>query len=278
MANGNIDLPSVQQAIAQHNAGWTAADNHIWRLTEAEQLRRLGVIEPANYSSTVPSYVGGQVLAPPHYDYRDINGQNFVTAIRDQGNCGSCVAFGTLAAMEATVSYQQHHANPTIYLSEAHLFFCYVHADGATCGSGWWPEKALPHCVNPGVVDNACFPYTPHDQPCNLCADWSHRLTNIHGFTKLVSIPAIKEWLTTKGAVAACFQAYTDFFAYHSGIYRHVTGNLAGGHCIAIIGYNDGEGCWICKNSWGPNWGEHGFFRIAYGQCRIDTWDVLGLQ
>ena len=65
---------------------------------------------------------------------------------------------------------------------------------------------------------------------------------------------------------------YQDFFSYRSGVYRHVTGGQAGGHCVEIVGYNDAQGCWICKNSWGTNWGEGGFFRIAYGQCQLETW------
>jgi C1A family cysteine protease len=65
---------------------------------------------------------------------------------------------------------------------------------------------------------------------------------------------------------------YQDFFSYRSGVYRHVSGGAAGGHCVEIVGYDDAQGCWICKNSWGANWGEGGFFRIAYGECQIDTW------
>ena len=73
--------------------------------------------------------------------------------------------------------------------------------------------------------------------------------------TALTSKPApIKEWVSTKGPVSACFVVYQDFFSYKSGIYRHVTGNQAGGHCVTIIGYNDSPGYWICKNSWNTNW------------------------
>jgi hypothetical protein len=50
-----------------------------------------------------------------------------------------------------------------------------------------------------------------------------------------------------------------------------VTGDLLGGHAVEIVGYSDADQCWICKNSWGTRWGENGFFRIGYGQCRIDS-------
>ena len=38
-----------------------------------------------------------------------------------------------------------------------------------------------------------------------------------------------------------------------------------------MIGYDDTQNCWICKNSWGTGWGEDGYFKIAYGQCGMGT-------
>jgi C1A family cysteine protease len=86
----------------------------------------------------------------------------------------------------------------------------------------------------------------------------------------------IKEQISTYGAVTACFVVYNDFFSYSSGVYRHVSGGVAGGHCVALVGYDDAQGCWIAKNSWGPSWGEHGFVRIGYGECYIEAWQNIG--
>ncbi|MFP3952058.1 MAG: C1 family peptidase, partial [Candidatus Bathyarchaeia archaeon] len=96
-------------------------------------------------------------------------------------------------------------------------------------------------------------------------------------------------WLTSEtesikralqeGPVVAAFSVYTDFYNYESGIYRHTSGDYMGGHCVTIVGYNDVDGYWICKNSWGVDWGEEGYFRIAYGECGIEenvvTFDVV---
>jgi hypothetical protein len=69
---------------------------------------------------------------------------------------------------------------------------------------------------------------------------------------------------------------YEDFYPnYTGGVYQHTWGDFVFGHCITMVGYDntwgeEDEGYWICKNSWGTDWGEDGWFRIAYGECRIE--------
>lgn len=88
----------------------------------------------------------------------------------------------------------------------------------------------------------------------------------------------MKIWLSTRGPLIACFTVFDDFYSYRSGVYRHVWGNIVGGHCISIIGYDDANGCWLCKNSWGAGWGESGFFRIGYGEGGIELWQVYAVD
>jgi len=95
----------------------------------------------------------------------------------------------------------------------------------------------------------------------------------------MTSATDMKNWMSAKGPLATCFTVYDDFYAYSNGIYSHVRGNVVGGHCVSVVGYNDTDQYWICKNSWGTGWGESGFFRIAYGQVGIDSdmWAVDGV-
>jgi len=56
---------------------------------------------------------------------------------------------------------------------------------------------------------------------------------------------------------------------YKSGVYKYVSGDSIGGHAVKLIGW--GPDYWLAVNSWNETWGEKGLFRIAYGECGIDS-------
>jgi len=68
------------------------------------------------------------------------------------------------------------------------------------------------------------------------------------------------------------FTVYEDFFNYKSGVYYHVSGGVAGGHAIKVLGWGveNGLNYWLCANSWGTSWGLTGFFKIKQGDCGIN--------
>jgi C1A family cysteine protease len=281
MEDESTKLAHVQAAIRESGAKWVAATTELTGLSRQEKELRLGAVPPPDQASldtreriaraSLEAGVGITApCAPAAYDLTNVAGKNFITPVRNQRNCGSCVAFGTIAAVEGTTRVKRNDPSLDVDLSEAHLFYCHGAAEGRNCGNGWWPDNALNAARDKGVVDETCYPYTAGDQPCRPCSDWQSRVTKISAWSQLSTAASMKEWLSTNGPVAACFKVYDDFYSYHSGIYRYVTGDLLGGHCVCVVGYNDADGCWLCKNSWGTTFGENGFFRIGYGECGID--------
>lgn len=86
------------------------------------------------------------------------------------------------------------------------------------------------------------------------------------------SVDAIKTELYNNGPMEGAFTVYEDFFSYKSGVYHHVSGGVAGGHAIKVIGYGveNNEAYWLCANSWGTSWGMSGFFKIKQGDSGIN--------
>jgi C1A family cysteine protease len=266
------ELMDLRQAIQDQGYRWEAGPTPLSALPPEEQTRRLGLrLEPEQMTRIATLMAKAIPVAefPPAWDWRDVDGADWTTPIRDQKACGSCVAFGAVAVLESMLKLHHQDASLQPDLSEAHLFFC---GCGDCCEKGWWPSYALDYAQEQGVPDEACFPYQDHDMPCShSCPDWSGRSVRATEWKELLDIGARKEWLATKGPVIGCMAVYRDFFAYTGGVYRPTTSQLAGYHAICVVGYSEAEQCWICKNSWGRAWGDSGWFKMGYGACDMDT-------
>jgi hypothetical protein len=196
---------------------------------------------------------------PISVDWRN-NPGNYLTQIQDQGNCGSCVAFGTTAAIEACKRIADKNPLEDAKLSEEDLF-----SHGGSCANGWTLEAANKAAQTYGICPEKCWPYGGEKQ---ICCD-QNKLKTI-GAVRLTSDASAKQFIATYGPIQAAMDVYEDFFEVDSNaIYHYQQGNYMGGHCICIIGYDDVNQCWIGKNSWGTSWGASGFFRIGYGECGI---------
>jgi len=274
----------LKRQISSHeDADWVPGETALSKLPEEEQDQHLGVVVPPGELERISSELEARayeaVQFAPARDWRSVDGKDWTTPIRNQGPCGACVAFATVATIETQARIERKKADWGLDLSEADLFFC---GGGRLCQRGWWPAEALKYAAAKGVPDDACFPYQAQDQACGSCNDRDARLLKVGSWQEIVAPDERKSWIDTKGPVVSCMAVYRDFFSYKQGVYRHVTGDLAGYHAISCVGYSEDEGCWICKNSWGPTWGDNGFFKVAYGQVEIDTnfaaWGVQNVK
>jgi len=201
----------------------------------------------------------GAFAPPAATDWRNRDGGDYVKNARDQTpSCQSCVAFAVVGAIEASVRIACKNPGYDIALSETDLFAC---GCGPCCARGWYPREALKHCKSFGVATAAQVPYRPFDVACPTAAGSGLRITD---FAELTTRPSIKQAVYVQGPCVYGMMVYDDFRYYRSGVYRHATGAPRGLHAILIVGYDDAQQCWICKNSWGTGWGENGFFRIYY--------------
>ena len=207
---------------------------------------------------------------PDSFDWRSEGG---VTPVKDQGNCGSCWAFGTVAPLESAIKIKE---GITADLSEQWLVSC--NRDGWGCNGGWWAHDyhqwKQGECGGIGAVYESDFPYTATDGYCNgeynhpyLLEDWAF----IGSENSVPQTDAIKQVIYDYGPVSAAVTVTSDWTSYAGGVYNN---NAIGrvNHAITLVGWDDTlgkNGCWILKNSWGTNWGENGYMYIEYGCSNV---------
>lgn len=273
-------IQAINDAIQRDGLSWTAVPNEITDLAPEERRKLLGVkadaaeLQRLNNERLMFAQREGVAAAsfgaPAAIDWRNNNG-NWVTPVKNQGGCGSCVAFCTCATMESAVRIKLNNAGYAVDLSEAFCQFC----GGGSCG-GWGLTSGLDFAKSTGVTDEACMPYQPVDMNCGAsrCSDWQNRLTKISNYTGYSSMSARKDAIATRGPLLAGMAVYSDFYAVGSSVYvKTSSATLEGYHCICVVGYSDAEQCWILKNSWGTGWGSGGFCKVRYNQADllIDT-------
>jgi len=234
-----------------------------------------------------------KVSFPPEFSWLDVDGKNYVTSVKNQGFCSSCVAFGTLAVVETMMRIKEKKPVNTKKtdtipgLSEAQLFFKSPgfsmgpnSEDTHNCKTGWEIDDALRYLVEPGVVPEDVFPYELEDKSQPMPDGWKEKTTKITGFMPLNSHSNMKQWISKVGPLVTAMTIKADLVFYGKGIYSHIFGPALGGHCVTVVGYNDEYQAWLCKNSWSEHWGEEGFFWIKYGECGIDAemWGITGIS
>ena len=200
---------------------------------------------------------------PSYFSWRDIDGIDYVTPIKDQTPAPTCEAYALCAALETIMQYQEKEIfHPD--LSETHLYF---YAGGSYNAGYVNLVDAANYLVESGVPDEGCYPdpHRAYDYPFSSLERWEERTVKINKWGWVNnSVDDIKKALIEHGPLVFCAYLWKDFFTYRNGIYGKGFGRYAGGHVMAIVGYDDSEQCWIVKNSWGTTWGHDGWLKMAY--------------
>ena len=187
-----------------------------------------GTLEPGSppFPLTYPSAI----------DWRNKDGHNWVTAIKNQGQCRSCVAFAAVATLESLVRIELGQPNKQIDLSEMDVFHC---GCGYCCGAAWDLLSAGIYLYNQGAPDEECFPYQPQDLPCeNNCSNSLLRSVKISKQGLIYGQENFKTCVAI-APIMAVMNVYEDFWQFEGGtIYQHSWGELLGNHAVCIIGYN----------------------------------------
>ncbi len=296
------EIDRINSEIQLQGLEWKAGVTSLTYVPPEERRRRLGALVPLYEDPALFIHLEERGTLPDYWDWSNRNGRNYMTSIKNQGSCGSCWAFSANGVVESVYNIEkgfyliQAPLNDGAYpvesflesgdhygdiralaldypdLSEQELVSC---SWAGTCDGGY-ATKSFDYMKSNGVVPEECFPYEASDAPCNRCSQWTKKLTRIQGWGYVtqtsVNKNAIKNALQD-GPCSFWMNVYSDFYNYDGGIYeKTASATYEGDHLVVLVGYNENQEYWICKNSWGRGWGENGYFKIRMGECGGGQW------
>lgn len=268
-------IEALQQEVAEEGYTYTVGYNPAMEYTISQLA---GLVEPKGWRKKAKFENMGMYLTATQtsFDWRTVPGGN--VPVRNQGACGSCWAFGTVAPLETLISVR---CGVTQELSEQYLVSC--NTSGWGCGGGWFAhdyhEWLIPSSkgeTDMGAVIETAFPYKASNLSCNGPHAHPYKINDwkfIGGYA-VPSPAAIKQAIETYGPVSVAVCVGSKFQAYRSGIFNsNETCSGTVNHAVTLVGWNDDlgvdNGYWILKNSWGTGWGESGYMRIRYGISKV---------
>ena len=222
------------------------------------------IIISRNYTFFIGNYTDADYI-PQYYNLVDLNQ---TTPVKDQMDEGNCWAFAAIGGLESNV-LKAH--NLLLDLSENNM----KNIASNTSPFGWIYEPnygGFPY-THIGYLVSWLGPVLEEDDPYIEISRYSNLFDSVLHVQNILNIKRdnftdndeIKKAIMKYGGVVSAIYSTNSIKQYYNeSIYSN--------HEIVIVGWNDtmeipnapGLGAWICKNSWGSEWGEDGYFYVSY--------------
>merc|ERR1712002_929300 len=187
--------------------------------------------------------------------------QGYVTPVKNQGQCGSCWAFGTVATMESAHAIQ---TNNLVSMSEQQLIdFDTYNNNGCNGGLPYW---AFYYLQTYGLVTEQEYPYYGGQEHQIISVEGNYGVGQIiqDGIHNAVEFQTI---IKNNGpSSVGIYAASRSMMMYKSGVYydSSIPYNCEVDHCVTVVGYGEmnGQKFYKIKNSWGTTWGDNGYLYL----------------
>eukprot|EP00825_Cyclidium_porcatum_P049861 TRINITY_DN870_c0_g1_i2.p1 TRINITY_DN870_c0_g1~~TRINITY_DN870_c0_g1_i2.p1 ORF type:complete len:354 (-),score=77.75 TRINITY_DN870_c0_g1_i2:182-1243(-) len=226
---------------------------------------------------TIPKHYSTKknMVFSPAPDSFDWTTQGVVNAAKDQGQCNSQFAFTAVASLESEWAI----TNKVLYdLAEQQLVDCDTKDSG--CNGGLF-QNAFTYIADAGgVMLTTDYQYTGQQGTCQF--DKTKVAVQIESYQDLEADNevAMVDYLYNIGPLGAMMHA-DELQFYSGGIFNPLAcpskGKKELDHSVNPVGYGteNSKKFWKCKNSWGSDWGENGFFRLIRGENKCGIADTV---
>jgi len=259
----------------RRNLGFTLGMNKFADLT-AEEFKVLFNGMRINASQIVQS---GNVLThddridlPDSVDWRT---KGVVTAVKNQGQCGSCWAFSTTGSVEGMSAIK---TGKLVSLSEQNLVDCSGSFGNYGCNGGLMDSAFKYIIANKGIDTEASYPYTARDGNCKFNRANVGATISSYADVQSKSESALQNAIANLGPISVAIDAgHSSFQLYKSGVYYEPKCSPTQlDHGVLAVGYgtDSGKDYYIVKNSWGTDWGMQGYILMSRNKnnnCGIAT-------
>ena len=232
--------------------------------------------------------------------------KGYVTPVKNQGDYGTCAAFSTVSCLESDYIMQGYGTKDNTDFSEAYLYWFSINnywddENSRYNGDGFSMEGNVFSMglnelelfsslkTDTAIAYEKDFPYSPYNN-FNM-GDYSEiervssgcnvRVKDVVTFD-LDDRDAVKQWVTKHGGASVMFNS-NQFYHGDNGTVAVNKIKIISNHAVTIVGWDDDfmpqgrfsglvmrePGAWYCKNSWGPDWGDNGYFWLPYSDPTI---------
>ena len=244
LISGRATLPSPKDSISSA------------RSVGSHHKGYLGFVEPRGPAAETPTV--------PLLDYVDWRPN--MSAVKDQGQCGSCYAESAVGAYEAAWSLRTGRVHN---FSVQQAMDCSEKQGNQKCNGGWMHAVYEYIMDGHGILLDSQDPYTAMDGNCSK-ANPNGEIAYLKNWSYVhPSQRALLHWIT-KQPISIAVSADDCWQNYDSGIVNgtNCPSSLSPpqlDHGVIAVGYDlrGTEPYFLVRNSWGTSWGEDGYIRIA---------------
>lgn len=219
---------------------------------------KITVSDYANKTTEVTGIKRVKGDAPESFDWRD---KNVVGPVKDQGQCGSCWAFSAVGNLEAQYAIRDGTSQP---IAEQELVSCDKVDSG--CNGGLMEQAFAYGEQHGGIMREVHYPYTARDGKCKKTTKPKYGQIARHHKFEQVTEDQLVDLIYNHGPMSIAINA-DPLQWYDNGIINDGPDSCdpdSLDHGVIVVGYTPDS--WIVRNSWGADWGEQGYFRLARGQ------------